>query len=62
MQVEARNDQGTRVVIVQISNSTDLIIDGDEVDCEDILLGRNVEIQCDLVSGSTGDASRIEID
>ncbi len=62
MQVEARNDQGTRVVIVQISNSTDLIIDGDEVDCEDILLGRNVEIQGDLVSGSTVDASRIEID
>ncbi|MCL4244185.1 MAG: hypothetical protein KJ002_03505, partial [Candidatus Dadabacteria bacterium] len=62
MQVEARNDQGTKVVIVQISNSTDLIIDGDDVDCEDILEGRNVEIQGDLVSSSTVDASRVEID
>ena len=61
MQVEARNDQGTRVAVVQISNSTDLIIDGDEVDCEDILVGRNVEIQGDLISSSTVDASRIEI-
>lgn len=62
MQVEARNDQGTKVAIIQISNSTDLIIDGDEVDCEDILVGRNVEIQGDLVSSSTVDASRVEID
>ena len=62
MQVEASNDQGTKVVIVQISNSTDLIIDGDDVDCEDIFLGRDVEIQGDLVSGSTVDASRVEID
>jgi len=62
MQVEARNDQGTIMAIVQISNSTDLIIDGDEVDCEDILVGRNVEIQGDLVSSSTIDASRVEID
>ena len=62
MQVEARNDQGTTVAIIQISNSTDIIIDGDEVDCEDILEGRNVEIQGDLISSSTVDASRVEID
>lgn len=62
MQVEASNDQGEETVIVQISPSTDLIIDGDEVDCEDILVGRNVEIQGDLVSSSTVDASRVEID
>lgn len=62
MQVEARNDQGTRVAVVQISNSTDIIIDGDEVDCEDIIVGRNVEIQGDLISSSTVDASRVEID
>lgn len=61
MQVEARNDQGTRVAVVQISNSTDIIIDGDEVDCEDIIVGRNVEIQGDLISSSTVDASRVEI-
>ena len=62
LQVEARNDQGTRVAVVQISNSTDIIIDGDEVDCEDIIVGRNVEIQGDLISSSTVDASRVEID
>ena len=62
MQVEARNDQGTRVAVVQISNSTDIIIDGDDVDCEDIIVGRNVEIQGDLISSSTVDASRVEID
>ena len=62
MQVEASNDQDDVRVIVQISPSTDLIIDGDEVDCEDILVGRNVEIQGDMVSSSTVDASRVEID
>lgn len=62
LQVEARNDQGTRVAVVQISNSTDIIIDGDDVDCEDIIVGRNVEIQGDLISSSTVDASRVEID
>ena len=62
MQVEASNNQGTATVIVQISPSTDLIIDGAEVICQDIRVGRRVEVQGDLVSTSTVDATRVEID
>lgn len=62
MQVEARNDQDDLTVVVQISPSTDLIIDGDDVDCEDMRVGRSVEVQGDLVSSSTVDASRVEIE
>ena len=61
MQVEARNDQDNLTVVVQVSPSTDLIIDGDDVNCEDMTVGRNVEVQGELVSSSTIDASRIEI-
>ncbi len=62
MEVEAENDQGSVMVIVQISESTDLIINGDEAECEDFLLGRNVEVQGDTSTVNTVDADRVEID
>lgn len=61
LEVEAQNDQGKTTVIVQISASTDLIDQGDTITCEDILLGRSVQVQGDIASGNTVDASRVEI-
>lgn len=61
LEVEAQNDQGKTPVIVQISASTDLIDQGDTITCEDIFLGRNVQVQGDIASGNTVDASRVEI-
>lgn len=61
LEVEAQNDQGKTTIIVQISASTDLIDQGDTITCEDILLGRSVQVQGDIASGNTVDASRVEI-
>ena len=62
MEVDAENDQGQVTVIVQISESTDLIINGDDAVCEDFILGRNVEVQGEIPSVNTVDADRVEID
>jgi hypothetical protein len=62
MEIDAENDQGQVTVIVQISESTDLIINGDDAECEDFLLGRNVEVQGENPSVNTVDADRVEID
>ncbi len=62
IEVDAENDQEQVTVIVQISESTDLIINGDDAVCEDFLLGRNVEVQGEIPSVNTVDADRIEID
>ncbi len=61
LEVEAQNDQGKTAVIVQISASTDLIDQGDTITCEDILLGRSVQVQGNIPSGNTVNASRVEI-
>jgi hypothetical protein len=62
MEIDAENDQEQVTVIVQISESTDLIINGDDAECEDFLLGRNVEVQGEIPSVNTVDADRVEID
>ena len=62
LEVEAENDQEKVTIIVQISESTDLIINGDDAVCEDFLLGRNVEVQGLIPSTNTVDADRVEID
>ncbi len=61
-EIDAENDQEQVTVIVQISESTDLIINGDDAECEDFLLGRNVEVQGEIPSVNTVDADRVEID
>jgi hypothetical protein len=61
LEVEAKNDQGKTTVIVQISASTDLINNGKEITCEDIIVGRSVEVQGNIPSGNTVDASRVEL-
>ncbi len=62
LEIDAENDQEQVTVIVQISESTDLIINGDDAVCEDFLLGRNVEVQGVIPSVNTVDADRVEID
>ncbi len=59
--VEAKNDQITTDIIVQISSSTDIVRDGDDIDCENILVGQTVEVRGLLLIGNSVDASRIEV-
>jgi hypothetical protein len=61
-EVEAQNDQEKVTVIVQISESTDLIINGNDAVCEDFLIGRNVQVQGVVPSVNTVDADSVEID
>ncbi len=61
IEVEAKNDQEEINVIVQISDSTDLVKDGDDITCEDIFISNNVEVQGESLSGNSVDASRIEV-
>ncbi|HVY54606.1 MAG TPA: hypothetical protein VHC46_02525, partial [Thermodesulfobacteriota bacterium] len=60
-EVEADNDQEKVSIIVQISESTDLTINGDDAVCEDFLLGRNVQVQGAIPSVNTVDADSVEI-
>ena len=62
MEVNAENDQEQVTVIVQISESTDLIINGEDATCEDFLLGRNVQVQGEIPTVNTVDADSVEID
>jgi len=62
IEIDSENDQEQVTVIVQISESTDIIVNGNDATCEDLLLGRNVEIQGDIPSINTVNASRIEVD
>ena len=62
MEVDAENDQGQETIIVQISESTDLTINGEDAVCEDFLLGRNVKVQGDIPSANTVNADSVEID
>ncbi len=61
IEVLAKNDQDEVNVIVQISESTDLVDDGDDITCDDIFLGNDVEVQGELLSGSNVDATRVEV-
>ena len=62
LEVEAENDQEKVTIIVQISESTDLIINGEDAVCEDFLLGRNVQVQGAIPTVNTVDADSVEID
>ncbi|MEQ9618629.1 MAG: hypothetical protein RIG61_05610 [Deltaproteobacteria bacterium] len=61
LEVNAKNDEDEVNVIVQISESTDLVNDGDDITCTDIFLGDDVEVQGELLNGSNVDATRIEV-
>lgn len=58
--VEASNST-TVEILVQINNSTDLVRDGDDITCNDFVIGQEVEISGFLLVGNTVDADRIEV-
>lgn len=49
------------VVIIQIDNSTDIERDNIDIDCDDLLIGDELEVRGVLLTGSTLDAFEIEI-
>jgi len=61
IEVKAENDQEETNVIVQITESTDLVQDGDDITCQGLFVGDDVEVQGEQLSGNNVDASRIEI-
>ncbi|MBI2488055.1 MAG: hypothetical protein HYW01_14150 [Deltaproteobacteria bacterium] len=48
-------------VIVEISSSTDIVRDNDDLVCEDLLIGDQVEIRGELLINNTVGADRIEL-
>lgn len=59
--VEAKNDQDEVDVIVQITNSTSIDRDGDDIDCNELLIGQEVEVRGELLIGNSVDANSIEV-
>ena len=60
--VEAKNDQTEVDVLVQITPSTDIESDGDEIECDNILIGQEVEVKGELLIGNSVDALEIDIE
>lgn len=58
--VEATNGS-TVDILVQIRNSTDLVRDGEDITCNDLLTGQEVEVTGFLLVGNSVDADRIEV-
>ena len=49
-------------VIVQVSSATEIILDNDDdLICEDLLVGDNIEIDGELSTGDIVNADRIEV-
>lgn len=60
IEVEATNNN-TVEILVQITNSTDLVRDGDDITCDDFMIGQEVEISGFLLVGNSVEADRIEV-
>lgn len=60
LKVEARNER-SRNVVIQISNSTDIIRDGNEETCSAFRTGQDIRIDGFLLIGNNVEATRIEI-
>ena len=61
IEVEASREGVTTEVIVQVSASTDVLLDGEEILCEELLIGQTVQIRGVLLPGDTVDADFIDI-
>jgi len=61
LEVEAKREGQSTDVIVQVSASTDVFRDNDEILCEDILIGQTVQVRGDLLQGDSVDADFIDI-
>lgn len=49
-------------ILVQINSSTDIEVDGHDSDCDDLLIGQELEINGILLIGDNVDADEIEVD
>lgn len=62
LEMDAKNNEGTTTVIVQVTASTDLLDkNGNTITCDNIIIGNSVEVQGVIPSGNTVNASRIQI-
>jgi len=61
IEVEASREGESTDVVVQISASTDILRDGDEILCEDVLIGQDVEVRGVLLTGNTVDADILDL-
>ena len=61
IEVEARREGVETDVIVQVSASTDVLRDGDEILCEEVLIGQSVQVRGELLPGNTVDADFIDL-
>ena len=59
--VEIENGNDDIEVIVQISPSTDIMRDGDDISCDEILIGQSLDINGTLITSNTVDAESIEV-
>ncbi len=62
IEVEAKREGVTTDVIVQVSSSTDVLRDGDEILCEELLIGQTVQVRGDLLQGDSVDADFIDLE
>ena len=61
LEVEARREGVETDVIVQVSASTDVVRDGDEILCEEVLIGQTVEVRGELLQGNSVDSDFINL-
>ncbi len=60
--VEAKQGSDETDVLVQVTASTDVErTNGDEVLCENLLVGQTIETRGELLTGDTVDAIRVEL-
>ena len=60
--VEIENGSNDFEIIVQVFSSTDITRDGDDINCDEILVGQTLEINGVLVSSNSVDADTIIIE
>ena len=60
--VEIENGSNDFEIIVQVFTSTDIVRDGDDINCNEILVGQTLEINGILVSSNSVDAETIIVE
>ena len=61
IEVEASREGVSTDVIVQVSASTDVLRDNDEILCEEVLIGQRVQVRGELLPGDSVDADFIDL-
>lgn len=62
LEVEAVNGEDELEILVQVTGSTDVVrTNGDDIPCQNLLIGQTVEIRGIVIIGNSVDASRVEL-